>query len=153
MLWICESPGRHHSGVAWQASSVSRYRDPAHNRRLNFLGQHCAEELIERSHSEVRQEQALVESAQRQLVIIEWDEKRRTTFPGLLPPEPKKPLRPAPWEQPKPRRSSTETQAAPPMETIEEPFEDPDALDPGEAPEQPKPAPRSPERRASTEPT
>ena len=31
---------------------------------------------------EVRQEKALVESAQRQLVLIECDENRRTTYPG-----------------------------------------------------------------------
>ncbi|CAE7285693.1 Catsper1 [Symbiodinium pilosum] len=105
--------------------------------RLNFLGQHCSEELIERAHSEVRQEKALVESAQRQLVIIECDENRRTTYPGLVPEEPKKPLRLAPWELPaKPRRSSME-QAVPAEAAV---------LDP--VPEE-----ESPERRASMEPT
>ena len=37
----------------------------------------------------MRQENALKEAAQRQLVILEGDEKRRTTYPGrgTLPPE------------------------------------------------------------------
>lgn len=68
--------------------------------RLNFLGKHCAEEMVERCNSEVRQENALKEAAQRQLVILEGDEKRRTTYPGLIPAEKKKPLRRAPWEEP-----------------------------------------------------
>jgi len=67
--------------------------------RLNFLGKHCSEEMVERCHSEVRQEDALKQAAQRQLVILEGDEKRRTTYPGLLPAEKKKPLRKAPWEE------------------------------------------------------
>lgn len=112
--------------------------------RLNFIGQHCAEELIERSHSEVRQEMALVESAQRQLVIIDCDQKRRTTYPGLLPEEPKKPLRLAPWEQPKPRRGSMEV--VQPLETVDEAGEVP--AEPREAPEQ-----TGSEPRASRQPT
>lgn len=68
--------------------------------RLNFLGKHCAEEMVERCNSEVRQENALKEAAQRQLVILEGDGKRRTTYPGLIPAEKKKPLRRAPWEEP-----------------------------------------------------
>ena len=51
-------------------------------RRLNFVGKFSAEELLERYESSERQETALKEAAQRQLVIMEGDEKRRTTYPG-----------------------------------------------------------------------
>lgn len=83
--------------------------------RLNFLGKHCAEEMVERCHSEVRQENALKEAARRQLVILEGDENRRTTYPGLIPPEKKKPLRRAPWEE-----SDSDDDGLPEVELVEE---------------------------------